>query len=105
MNAVALRANNRCEYCGLDMDSSFALHMTSQADHVIPRKAGGTDDLDNLAHSCSSCNGYFKKRYVPKGNTREERIKDAWENCIKPQRDKELAIYNRRMSISAKETA
>jgi 5-methylcytosine-specific restriction endonuclease McrA len=27
------------------------------ADHEIPRWAGGTDDLDNLAVLCRECNG------------------------------------------------
>jgi 5-methylcytosine-specific restriction protein A len=36
-----------CRYCG---DSA------NQADHVIPRKKGGPDHLDNLVACCASCN-------------------------------------------------
>ena len=36
-----------CQYCGSD---------ATQVDHVIPRKAGGTHDLDNLVACCAPCN-------------------------------------------------
>jgi hypothetical protein len=51
---VRRRAGYRCEYCGLHEDQSplAALHI----EHVLPRKHGGTDDLDNLALACIDCN-------------------------------------------------
>jgi hypothetical protein len=51
---VRHRANFRCEYCGLHQDQSplAALHV----EHVLPRKHGGTDDVDNLALACIDCN-------------------------------------------------
>ncbi len=36
-----------CAYCGND---------ATQVDHVIPRKAGGTHDMDNLVACCAPCN-------------------------------------------------
>lgn len=36
-----------CAYCGQEAD---------QVDHVIPRKAGGTHDMDNLVACCAKCN-------------------------------------------------
>ena len=36
-----------CQYCGA---------VAIQADHVIPRSAGGADSIDNLVACCSSCN-------------------------------------------------
>lgn len=53
-NHVRQRAGRRCEYCGLHEDQSplAALHV----EHVLPRKHGGTDDLDNLALACIDCN-------------------------------------------------
>lgn len=52
--AVRRRADNRCEYCQLRQADSLlaALHV----EHVIPRKHGGNDDLDNLALACIDCN-------------------------------------------------
>jgi hypothetical protein len=38
-----------CAYCGTDEGD---MHI----DHIIPRKAGGTHDLDNLQVLCKSCN-------------------------------------------------
>ena len=36
-----------CQYCGQE---------ATQVDHVIPRKVGGTHDLDNLVACCAPCN-------------------------------------------------
>jgi hypothetical protein len=48
------RANFRCEYCGLHQDQSplASLHV----EHILPRKHGGSDDVDNLALACIDCN-------------------------------------------------
>jgi hypothetical protein len=49
---VTLRADNRCEYCGLSqLGQEAAFHM----DHVTPRAAGGPTTADNLALACVSC--------------------------------------------------
>jgi hypothetical protein len=51
---VCERAIFRCEYCGLHQDQSplAALYV----EHILPRKHGGGDDLDNLALACIDCN-------------------------------------------------
>lgn len=51
---VRERAGDRCEYCGLHQEDSplAALHI----EHVIPKKHGGSDDLENLALACIDCN-------------------------------------------------
>jgi hypothetical protein len=54
-NAVAVRAGFCCEYCWSQLRFSpdpFSV------EHIIPRVAGGTDELDNLALSCQGCNGF-----------------------------------------------
>jgi len=38
-----------CRYCGSDEEP---LHI----DHIIPRKVGGTHDLENLQVLCKTCN-------------------------------------------------
>ncbi|OAI53019.1 hypothetical protein AYO47_05735 [Planctomyces sp. SCGC AG-212-M04] len=53
-NAVRNRAALRCEYCGLYEGESPLL--SHQVEHIIPRKHGGTDDLENLALACIACN-------------------------------------------------
>lgn len=52
--AVEQRANRRCEYCRSSLSfttESFA------AEHILPVSRGGATHLDNLALSCSGCNG------------------------------------------------
>ena len=48
------RAGNRCEYCQRHQDDSplAILHV----EHIVRKKHGGTDDLDNLALACIDCN-------------------------------------------------
>jgi 5-methylcytosine-specific restriction endonuclease McrA len=51
---VRERAENRCEYCQKQQEESPLI--TLQIEHIIPRKHGGSDDLDNLALACADCN-------------------------------------------------
>ncbi|MDZ7364136.1 MAG: HNH endonuclease [candidate division KSB1 bacterium] len=53
--AVIERAEGRCEYC-----QSMADYATEKfaVEHVMPVSRGGTSELDNLALSCSGCNGH-----------------------------------------------
>ena len=52
---VQARAYDRCEYCLLARADAGLPH---EIDHVISRKHGGTDDLENLAFACYLCNRY-----------------------------------------------
>ncbi len=67
---VALRAGNRCEYCGLSQaGQEAAFHV----DHVVPRVAGGPTALDNLALACVSCSlRKWARRTAPDPATGEE---------------------------------
>lgn len=51
---VRERAVNCCEYCQLHQDDSplVVLHI----EHIIPKKHGGSDNIDNLALACIDCN-------------------------------------------------
>jgi hypothetical protein len=46
---VFSRDGRVCQICGTDQGE---MHI----DHIIPRKVGGTHDLDNLRVLCKSCN-------------------------------------------------
>ena len=49
---VCVRAEERCEYCGLaQAGQEAAFHI----DHVVPVVAGGAAVLENLALACVSC--------------------------------------------------
>lgn len=50
---VRKRADDRCEYCLLP---EFAVLGSHQCDHIIARKHGGDNEVDNLALSCKICN-------------------------------------------------
>lgn len=49
---VTLRAENRCEYCGVAQEGQEALF---HVDHVLPVSRGGPTEWDNLALACVSC--------------------------------------------------
>ena len=51
---VRQRARNCCEYCRRHQDESPLAPL--QIEHVIPKKHGGSDDIDNLALACIDCN-------------------------------------------------
>jgi hypothetical protein len=52
---VQERANNCCEYCFSQVGFSPGPFVI---EHIIPKIKNGTDELDNLAFSCSGCNGH-----------------------------------------------
>jgi hypothetical protein len=46
-------AGGKCEYCRAPQSvCGYVFHL----EHVIARRAGGSDDLSNRAFSCSTCN-------------------------------------------------
>lgn len=52
---VIQRAASTCEYCRVhERYATFSY----QVDHVIARKHGGNDHIDNLAYSCAQCNRF-----------------------------------------------
>ena len=52
---VAARAQNVCEYCLIAEEDAF---FRFQIEHIISRKHGGSDALENLALACVFCNRY-----------------------------------------------
>jgi 5-methylcytosine-specific restriction endonuclease McrA len=66
-----LLAEGRCEYCDRDLLASIDAYKAWEADHIVPLSAGGTDDLDNRALACRSCNVGFKGRWNPASVCRE----------------------------------
>ncbi len=53
--SVLQRANNCCEYCLLSQEDNF---FPFEVDHIRAEKHGGASVSDNLAWSCSNCNGF-----------------------------------------------
>jgi HNH endonuclease len=79
---VADRARHRCEYCHAP-ESIF--NVVLEVEHITPVVAGGTNDDDNLALACRSCNGFKSSRsdYIDPESGLEERFyhprQDRWE--------------------------
>lgn len=55
---VAERARGLCEYC----QTAQVIVVTMEVDHIVPRAAGGSTQLDNLCYTCRSCNS-FKQNF------------------------------------------
>jgi HNH endonuclease len=79
---VAERAHHRCEYCHAP-ESIF--NVVLEVEHIIPIATGGTNDEENLALACRSCNGFKSSRssYLDPESGLAERFyhprQDRWE--------------------------
>ena len=51
--AVRARSGDRCEYCLIPQAADTLTH---HLEHVVARKHGGEDVLDQVAQSCERCN-------------------------------------------------
>ena len=56
---VELRGGRRCEYCRAPQPATGVRYHLD----VFPQSLGGTDDLDNLALACPTCN-YYKSNHL-----------------------------------------
>ncbi len=52
---VVARAEHRCEYCRLPTRGQVA---TFPIDHIVPKSAGGSNGVANLALTCPHCNAH-----------------------------------------------
>ncbi len=57
---VASRAEHICEYCRAP---EAIFNLPFEVEHIVPLSRGGSDDENNLALSCRSCN-LFKSDFV-----------------------------------------
>jgi hypothetical protein len=79
---VADRARHRCEYCHAP-ESIF--NVVLEVEHIIPISLGGSNNENNLALACRSCNGFKGSRsgYIDIESGQEERFfhprQDRWE--------------------------
>jgi len=53
---LAEAQNWRCCWCGMDCRPESNYANSATIEHVQPRSQGGSDDWDNLAMACASCN-------------------------------------------------
>lgn len=68
---AAVRANFKCEYCGLDLLRDAHHYKLWQLDHIVPKEimiqeGKDPDEPGNLAIACKPCNFDFKWRFDPR---------------------------------------
>jgi 5-methylcytosine-specific restriction endonuclease McrA len=54
--AVWSLTNGKCAYCEVELDPTGREYTSFCIEHVVPRSAGGPDNLANYVPSCHSCN-------------------------------------------------
>jgi ATP adenylyltransferase len=86
---VFKRAKFRCELCGVSAEDKAL-----EADHILPRNGGGSDDISNLQALCYSCNAMKRDR----DNTDFRGIADSYANreagCIFCEHDRPVIAEN-----------
>ena len=78
---VLIRDKHICQYCG---------EPARQADHVIPRKAGGYDLMDNLVAACASCNRIAGNNQFPTFDEKKRWILTHRKKFLNDRRPTEL---------------
>lgn len=68
---VFRKYDGKCAYCGCELE----LH-DLKIDHFIPKKKGGTDDIENLMPSCEICNHYKDAHNIDKFKSMMKKIKN-----------------------------
>jgi hypothetical protein len=74
---MGLLAHGRCEYYDRDLLGSIDAYKAWEADHIVPLSAGGSDELENRALACRSCNVGFKGRWNPETAIGKHASRDA----------------------------
>jgi hypothetical protein len=62
--AVYNKYGGHCAYCGNEIDIK-----NMQVDHVIPKRIGGMDDINNLNPACRRCNHYKRAEKLERFRT------------------------------------
>lgn len=50
------RDGNKCQYCGIDLNSLEKMGFPAHVDHIKPRRSGGKHNPENLVACCWKCN-------------------------------------------------
>jgi ATP adenylyltransferase len=95
---VLKRAQFHCELCGVSADIKAL-----EVDHIIPRKHGGTDDLENLQALCYSCNAMKRDR----DDTDFRRIRESYRHrqsgCLFCEISKQRIIYENALAYAVRD--
>lgn len=87
---VLKRAKLRCELCGVS-NQVRAL----EVDHILPRKHGGKDDLENLQSLCYACNARKRDRDATDFGAIRRSYDDREQDCLFCQvKAKDIIVEN-----------
>lgn len=74
---VLKRAQFHCELCGISADEKAL-----EVDHILPRNAGGTDELHNYQALCYSCNAMKRDRDDTDFRAVKASYRERHEGCL-----------------------
>jgi hypothetical protein len=84
---IADRAGHRCEYCHAP---EIVFNFPFEIEHFIPKSKQGSDDDENLALSCRSCNLHKANRIAGIDDDRQTEVRffnpriDQWDEHFQP---------------------
>ena len=95
---VLKRGKFRCELCGVSANEKAL-----EVDHIVPRNAGGLDDISNLQALCYSCNSMKKDRDNTDFRGISESYADREEGCLFCQIDPNLLVAENELCYARKD--
>jgi diadenosine tetraphosphate (Ap4A) HIT family hydrolase len=95
---ILKRALFRCELCGIS-----AADRALEVDHIIPRNAGGSDDLSNLQALCYSCNAMKRDRDTTDFRGTAARYQERLDGCIFCNIDPSRLVATNELMVAIKD--
>jgi 5-methylcytosine-specific restriction endonuclease McrA len=86
--------NWKCCWCGCHTTEQRGKNNSTTVEHIIPRSVGGSDDWENLAMACHSCNSRRGSQTVQ--DFMEGVVVERSLNARERQREKRERRYHRR---------
>ena len=96
---VLKRAHYRCELCGISAEFKAL-----EADHILPRNHGGSDDLSNLQALCYTCNAMKRDRDDSDFRGRAEAYHHRVVDCPFCEMPKAVMLFENELSIAIRDT-
>jgi ATP adenylyltransferase len=92
---VLKRAKNRCELCGVSSRETQI-----DADHIIPRSKGGSNDIENLQALCRTCNAQKSNRDDTDFRDMADSYKHRQKGCVFCELPKKRIIQENELAIA-----
>ena len=92
------RAAFRCELCGASAEDRAL-----EADHIVPRNFGGSDDLSNLQALCYTCNAMKRDRDTTDFRGVAARYRERSDGCIFCDVDSSRVVAANELMVAIKD--